>query len=173
LEEIKKIVQEKIDELKEKTIFQMDLILVSEILDNLAKSEENLLNFVQISFDNYTHLHEVDDDETEEPKVASGGILKKPIAKTERQNLGKRKKIPYKAVTLLKQWLFENIQDPYPSNEVKEELAKKTGLTFKQVHNWFINARGRIWKKMVNPERFGNVVEKLYVQNVAKGNAKK
>jgi len=41
------------------------------------------------------------------------------------------------------------------------------------VHNWFINARGRIWKKMVNPERFGNVVEKLYVQNVAKGNIKK
>ncbi len=133
MEEIKKIVQQKIEELKDKTIFQMDLILVSEILDNLAKSEENLLNFVQISFDNYAHLNEVDDDETEEPKTATGGVLKKNIAKTERQDPAKRKKIPYKAVTILKQWLFENIQDPYPSNEVKEELAKKTSLTFKQV----------------------------------------
>jgi len=151
----------------------MDLILVSEILQNLAKSEENLLNFVQISLDHYNNLNEVDDlEENEEPKIVNG-ILKKPISKLEPQDAAKRKKIPYKAVSVLKQWLFENIQDPYPSNETKEELAKKTGLTFKQVHNWFINARGRIWKKMVNPERFGNVVEKLYKQNVANGNFKK
>ena len=124
---------QKIQELKEKTILQMDFIILSEILQNLAKSEENLLNFLQISLDHYNHLNEELEEENEEQPKIVNGIMKKPISKMEHQDAAKRKKIPYKAVSVLKQWLFENIQDPYPSNEVKEELAKKTGLTFKQV----------------------------------------
>jgi len=111
----------------------MDFIILSEILQNLAKSEENLLNFLQISLDHYNHLNEELEQENEEQPKIVNGIMKKPISKMEHQDATKRKKIPYKAVSVLKQWLFENIQDPYPSNEVKEELAKKTGLTFKQV----------------------------------------
>jgi hypothetical protein len=49
----------------------------------------------------------------------------------------KRKKIPAKAVAILKEWLVENVQDPYPSNDVKEELAKKTNLDVKQVTIFF------------------------------------
>ncbi len=52
--------------------------------------------------------------------------------------LKKRKKIPHKAVSVLKEWLIEHVQDPYPSNEVKEELAKKTNLNVKQVTRKFI-----------------------------------
>lgn len=44
-----------------------------------------------------------------------------------------RRKIPKKALDILKGWLQENMHDPYPSNEVKKELAKKTQLEFKQV----------------------------------------
>jgi len=43
----------------------------------------------------------------------------------------KRKKIPPKAVSILKEWLLENVQDPYPSNETKAKLAKKAGLHVK------------------------------------------
>ena len=40
-------------------------------------------------------------------------------------------------------WLSNNIDNPYPAQEVKESLAKKTGLKIKQVNDWFINARRR------------------------------
>ena len=46
-----------------------------------------------------------------------------------------RKKIPKNALDVLKGWLNQNIHDPYPSNEIKKELAKKAGLDFKQVND--------------------------------------
>uniref|UniRef100_A0A452Z8N7 Homeobox domain-containing protein n=1 Tax=Aegilops tauschii subsp. strangulata TaxID=200361 RepID=A0A452Z8N7_AEGTS len=37
----------------------------------------------------------------------------------------------------------------YPTDSDKQMLAKQTGLTRNQVSNWFINARVRLWKPMV------------------------
>ncbi|VAH66390.1 unnamed protein product [Triticum turgidum subsp. durum] len=37
----------------------------------------------------------------------------------------------------------------YPTDGDKQMLAKQTGLTRNQVSNWFINARVRLWKPMV------------------------
>jgi len=37
----------------------------------------------------------------------------------------------------------------YPKDSDKIMLAKQTGLTRSQVSNWFINARVRLWKPMV------------------------
>ena len=56
---------------------------------------------------------------------------------------------------LLKHWLFEHMvyfaetpldifqQNPYPTEEEKEELSKLTGLSIPQINQWFINARRR------------------------------
>ena len=49
-------------------------------------------------------------------------------------------KIPKKALTVLKNWLTEHFQDPYPSHEEKIRLAEEAGITFKQVTYW----RGKI-----------------------------
>ncbi|KAE8686987.1 BEL1-like homeodomain protein 2 [Hibiscus syriacus] len=57
--------------------------------------------------------------------------------------------LPDRAVTVLRAWLFEHFLHPYPTDTDKLMLAKQTGLTRNQVSNWFINARVRLWKPMV------------------------
>ena len=42
---------------------------------------------------------------------------------------------------ILAKWVVENKANPYPSEDVKENLAKICRLTKKQVSNWFTNAR--------------------------------
>lgn len=50
---------------------------------------------------------------------------------------------------VLQKWLLENFTEPYPSKLDKREMSLKSGLSMKQVNNWFINARERIVKKYV------------------------
>ncbi|PNY16522.1 BEL1-like homeodomain protein 9-like [Trifolium pratense] len=57
--------------------------------------------------------------------------------------------LPERAVSVLKAWLFEHFLHPYPTDTDKLMLAKQTGLSRNQVSNWFINARVRLWKPMV------------------------
>ncbi|MED6170748.1 hypothetical protein PIB30_034015 [Stylosanthes scabra] len=57
--------------------------------------------------------------------------------------------LPDHAVALLRRWLFEHFLHPYPTDSEKDTLAQQTGLSRCQVSNWFINARVRIWKPMV------------------------
>nr|DAD48365.1 TPA_asm: hypothetical protein HUJ06_018302 [Nelumbo nucifera] len=45
----------------------------------------------------------------------------------------------------------------YPKDSDKHMLAKQTGLTRSQVSNWFINARVRLWKPMV---------EEMYLEEI-------
>ncbi|CAL9770088.1 unnamed protein product [Musa acuminata subsp. burmannicoides] len=57
--------------------------------------------------------------------------------------------LPERSVSILRAWLFEHFLHPYPKDSDKLMLAKQTGLTRSQVSNWFINARVRLWKPMV------------------------
>lgn len=57
--------------------------------------------------------------------------------------------LPERSVSILRAWLFEHFLHPYPKDSDKQMLAKQTGLTRSQVSNWFINARVRLWKPMV------------------------
>ncbi|KAK4377517.1 hypothetical protein RND71_003813 [Anisodus tanguticus] len=57
--------------------------------------------------------------------------------------------LPERAVTILRAWLFDHFLHPYPTDSDKVMLAKQTGLSRNQVSNWFINARVRLWKPMV------------------------
>ncbi|GMH09380.1 hypothetical protein Nepgr_011221 [Nepenthes gracilis] len=57
--------------------------------------------------------------------------------------------LPERSVSVLRAWLFEHFLHPYPSDVDKHILARQTGLTRSQVSNWFINARVRLWKPMV------------------------
>ncbi|XP_057498951.1 BEL1-like homeodomain protein 1 [Actinidia eriantha] len=63
--------------------------------------------------------------------------------------------LPERSVSVLRAWLFEHFLHPYPKDSDKIMLAKQTGLTRSQVSNWFINARVRLWKPMV---------EEMYVE---------
>ncbi|MBA0804446.1 hypothetical protein Gohar_004030 [Gossypium harknessii] len=57
--------------------------------------------------------------------------------------------LPESSVSILRAWLFEHFLHPYPKDSDKIMLARQTGLTRSQVANWFINARVRLWKPMV------------------------
>lgn len=57
--------------------------------------------------------------------------------------------LPERSVSVLRAWLFEHFLHPYPKDSDKIMLAKQTGLTRSQVSNWFINARVRLWKPMI------------------------
>ncbi|KAI3984907.1 hypothetical protein MKX01_004675 [Papaver californicum] len=65
--------------------------------------------------------------------------------------------LPERSVSILRAWLFEHFLHPYPKDSDKVILAKQTGLTRSQVSNWFINARVRLWKPMV---------EEMYMEEV-------
>ncbi|XP_042451826.1 BEL1-like homeodomain protein 2 [Zingiber officinale] len=63
--------------------------------------------------------------------------------------------LPDRSVNILRGWLFEHFLHPYPNDSDKHLLARQTGLSRNQVANWFINARVRLWKPMV---------EEMYLQ---------
>ncbi|XVF67764.1 hypothetical protein PTKIN_Ptkin10aG0148300 [Pterospermum kingtungense] len=68
--------------------------------------------------------------------------------------------LPESSVSVLRAWLFEHFLHPYPKDSDKIMLARQTGLTRSQVSNWFINARVRLWKPMVEEmykEEFADV----------------
>ncbi|CAA6656778.1 unnamed protein product [Spirodela intermedia] len=78
------------------------------------------------------------------PRVAhcSGAVSQQPAWRPQRG-------LPERAVSVLRSWLFEHFLHPYPTDMDKQMLAKQTGLSRNQVSNWFINARVRLWKPMV------------------------
>ncbi|GAA0173006.1 homeodomain transcription factor [Lithospermum erythrorhizon] len=60
-----------------------------------------------------------------------------------------QKGLPERSVSVLRAWMFQNFLHPYPKDAEKDLLAVKSGLTRGQVSNWFINARVRLWKPLI------------------------
>ncbi|CAL4889046.1 unnamed protein product [Urochloa decumbens] len=71
------------------------------------------------------------------------------LRRGEQQCWRPQRGLPEKCVAVLKAWLFENFLHPYPKDHEKDVLAARSGLTRNQVSNWFINARVRLWKPMI------------------------
>ena len=79
----------------------------------------------------------------------------------------KKEKLPEQAVSILNAWLHEHLcaapqpfspaddntrcrsHNPYPTKAEKDQLVAQTGLEMKQINQWFINARVRVWKPAV------------------------
>lgn len=71
------------------------------------------------------------------------------IVQNQRQAWRPIRGLPETSVAILRSWLFEHFLHPYPNDSEKLTLASQTGLTKNQVSNWFINARVRLWKPMI------------------------
>ncbi|CAM8913612.1 unnamed protein product [Rhodiola kirilowii] len=74
--------------------------------------------------------------------VQTSAVVQHPVWQSQRG-------LPAYAVAVFKNWLFEHFLHPYPSDTDKNLLAQQTGLSRNQVSNWFINARVRLWKPLV------------------------
>ncbi|MED6211925.1 BEL1-like homeodomain protein [Stylosanthes scabra] len=105
----------------------------------------------QLQFNNKTHF-QLSNRKDDSPRFGNsdrgpygqrtGFIEHQPVWRPQRG-------LPERAVTVLRAWLFEHFLHPYPTDTDKLMLAKQTGLSRSQVSNWFINARVRLWKPMV------------------------
>ncbi|ROL51150.1 Pre-B-cell leukemia transcription factor 1 [Anabarilius grahami] len=60
----------------------------------------------------------------------------------------KRRNFNKQATEVLNEYFYSHLSNPYPSEEAKEELAKKCGITVSQVSNWFGNKRIRYKKNI-------------------------
>ncbi|CAI5733104.1 unnamed protein product [Peronospora destructor] len=87
--------------------------------------------------------------------VGVNGSVNSLNKKKEQQPSKKsRRELPPHTVAILKGWMLsrEHVKHPYPTDEDKQMLLKKTGISMKQLTNWFTNARKRIWKPMMRRE---------------------
>uniref|UniRef100_A0A3B5MAT2 Homeobox domain-containing protein n=1 Tax=Xiphophorus couchianus TaxID=32473 RepID=A0A3B5MAT2_9TELE len=66
------------------------------------------------------------------------------LLKSER----KRRNFSKQATEILNEYFYSHLSNPYPSEEAKEELAKKCSITVSQVSNWFGNKRIRYKKNI-------------------------
>ena len=62
-----------------------------------------------------------------------------------------RKGFDKRATDILKDWMLsdDHIEFPYPNEEERQTLADQTGMSVRQVLNWFVNARKRIWQPLL------------------------
>ncbi len=51
------------------------------------------------------------------------------------------------AVAIMLEWLKEHQDKPYPNDDEKDMLIRRTKLTMSQINYWFTNARRRILPK--------------------------
>lgn len=58
---------------------------------------------------------------------------------------------------MLNEYFYSHLQNPYPSEEAKEQLAKKCGITVSQVSNWFGNKRIRYKKNIGKAQEEANL----------------
>uniref|UniRef100_A0A7N0RD14 Homeobox domain-containing protein n=1 Tax=Kalanchoe fedtschenkoi TaxID=63787 RepID=A0A7N0RD14_KALFE len=71
------------------------------------------------------------------------------LRRKEHQLWRPQRGLPERSVSVLRAWMFDNFLHPYPKDSEKHMLAIHSGLTRSQVSNWFINARVRLWKPMI------------------------
>lgn len=60
----------------------------------------------------------------------------------------KRRNFSKQATEVLNEYFYSHLSNPYPSEEAKEELARKCSITVSQVSNWFGNKRIRYKKNI-------------------------
>ncbi|OQD64427.1 hypothetical protein PENPOL_c007G06898 [Penicillium polonicum] len=103
------------------------------------------------------------------------GITGDPIDPKTKRRPGN---LPKPVTDILRHWLHEHLDHPYPSEEEKQMFMTRTGLSLSQISNWFINARRRqlpalrdqmrsgtdtdIWKKQQDTERLKHEPENYH-----------
>nr|AAW62518.1 KNOTTED1-like protein [Selaginella kraussiana] len=137
-----------------------------------CKQQEQELKLVSVSDEPIDALSSVeldddveDDEEAESDDVAADGgdidpligdkEIKRALMKKYGGYLGgltqeylkkkKKSKLPSAATKTLRDWWFQHLEHPYPSEAQKATLAATTKLDPKQINNWFINQRKRHW----------------------------
>ena len=71
---------------------------------------------------------------------------------------GRRKAgISARAQGILVEWVTAHVASPYPDDDQKDELILRTGLTWKQLNNWLVNARRRMVPRLLAQRKSSGV----------------
>lgn len=144
--------------IKEKKNFVIFMIILTEKLKNSLILEQTCFNILNREYKSFVEtirkiLHCNNNEKTDKNYLNgrfhehdslhyNGNKLKKPQIK--------RSNFPKHISKMLKSWLRDNIESPYPSESEKQTLSEATGLDHTQINNWFINARRRLLPLLKN-----------------------
>ena len=90
--------------------------------------------------------------ESSSPRRTKKKVAGSNPTQRSRANLTARKQHSGEATEVLERWFWDNFYPteqrpkPVPTREEKRALATATGLSERQVADWFVNARARKWK---------------------------
>ncbi|XP_066913720.1 pre-B-cell leukemia transcription factor 1-like isoform X1 [Clytia hemisphaerica] len=77
----------------------------------------------------------------------------------------KRRNFSKQSTEILNEYFYSHLSNPYPSEEAKEELARKCGISVSQVSNWFGNKRIRYKKNIGKAQEEANMYAAKAQQN--------
>jgi len=80
-----------------------------------------------------------DFDDDFDDDIQFKGALK--ITRVKNRRYIRMPNFPKRSVIVLKNWLNSHLDNPYPTYKEKESLSKESGLSKRQIQNWFTNAR--------------------------------
>jgi hypothetical protein len=78
-------------------------------------------------------------------------IGKRSLQSSSEQSIAKRARLTEIQSGILQTWFDSRITSPYPTNQEKLDLGKQTGLSVKQIENWFVNTRKRKTSSHLQP----------------------
>ena len=70
-------------------------------------------------------------------------IVAKPKTKSG-EGSKQRVRISQRSTNILREWLLEHADNPFPTDSEKDMLCLRTGLTLPKLNVWFVNSRRRI-----------------------------
>lgn len=83
----------------------------------------------------------------------------------------KRRNFSKNASEVLNEYFYSHLSNPYPSEEAKEELARKCNISVSQVSNWFGNKRIRYKKNIVKAQEEANMYAAKAAAEAARSSA--
>lgn len=79
------------------------------------------------------------------------------IEKKSTKLVSRKQQLPDNAVDIMNDWFLDHLNNPYPTLEDKERMAKQGRITVKQVTAWFSNRRNR--SQNTKPKRIKRAIE--------------
>lgn len=102
----------------------------------LYENSFGLVNYYYKGVDMYNKIKDaVENDESLIAKKKCSAILD--------ETKSQKKHFSAESQLILREWLSANATHPYPTNEEKDCLSKKAGITIEQLYRWFLHARHR------------------------------
>lgn len=96
----------------------------------------------------------LDDDDEDSPR-ATTGASSRPSGTASKATAARRINLSHDQKNLFKAWFIQNVgtpTGPYPNDKEKQALARASDTTIERVSNWFINARARDLRHLMQPQ---------------------